>query len=198
MRHFLTNSVRFIRRASWLALAGGLVLTSTAQAGWELDNEASSISFTSVKNARIAEAHLFRDVSGTVTDAGMASIAIDLASVETNIPIRNERMQKMLFDVANFPRATVIAELPMKTVMGISPGTSLPLDLQATLNLHGKQLDISVPVMVLRLENNTWQVSSVKPVVIDAGAFDLGDGVEALREIAGLDQRGHLNENLRF
>jgi hypothetical protein len=38
-----------------------------------------------------------------------------------------------------------------------------------------------------KLDNATVMVASTQPLVIDAAKFGLSDGVEKLREIAGLD-----------
>ena len=72
----------------------------TSHADWQVVPEGSHIGFASVKNDLIAENHSFTQVSGGVSSDGTATIIVALGSVETLIPIRNERMQQMLFNVS--------------------------------------------------------------------------------------------------
>jgi len=72
-----------------LALA---LAAPAALADWQLDNGDSTLDFISVKKSTVGEVHHFKQLSGSITDAGQASVDIELASVETNIPIRNERL----------------------------------------------------------------------------------------------------------
>ena len=77
---------------------------------WQVDEAASSLGFVSVKNGVIVEGHRFTSLSGGVVD-DTASLSVDLASVDTAIEIRDERMRTMLFEVAEFPMAQVDLEI---------------------------------------------------------------------------------------
>ena len=72
-----------------LLLTLGLAVATQAVADWQLEPSPSSLSFVSIKNNVIAEAHTFTKLSGSVDQIGAAHIDIDLNSVETLIPIRN-------------------------------------------------------------------------------------------------------------
>ncbi len=154
---------------------------------WVLSAEESNLSFTTVKAGQIAEAHHFTRISGAISAAGAAELAIDLASVETNIDIRNERMRELLFDVADFPSANVSLALDPSSYAGLQSGESIPQQVTATLDVHGASGEVAADVTVTRLAAGKVRVASVTPVIVDAGAFDLAEGVEELREIAGLD-----------
>ena len=97
-----------------------------AFAGWEVDPTGSHIGFASVKNDLIAENHTFTEVTGRVSVAGEANIKVTLASVETLIPLRNERMQTMLFNIAKFPQATITSEVPVNELSLMATGESSP------------------------------------------------------------------------
>ena len=81
-------------------------LSVPALADHALVGEKSDIRFISVKNAAVAEVHHFKSLSGGIED-GAVSVTIPLVDVETMIPIRNERMQKMLFETELYPKATL-------------------------------------------------------------------------------------------
>ena len=163
-------------------------LTGSANvlAGWTVDPEGSYVGFASVKNDLIAENHSFTQVTGTINDSGDATIVIALGSVETLIPIRNERVQTILFEVEQFPAATVTGNFNLAEFTGLGIGESKTDDIGIDVNLHGTDLSKNVLVKVTRSSDNAYEVTSLGPIVIHASQFALSDGVESLRKIAGL------------
>ena len=158
-----------------------------AFASWEVDPTGSHIGFASVKNDLIAENHTFTELTGRVSVAGDANIKVNLASVETLIPIRNERMQTILFNIAKFPQATITSEVPVNELSLMATGESSVLDIELLIDLHGKELKKSVPVKVTSIGDNGFDVSSLGPIILHASQFALSDSVDALRKIAGLE-----------
>ena len=155
-------------------------------AAWTLDNEASQVSFVSVKAGDAGEVHRFTELSGEVSADGNASVTIQLASVDTRIPIRDERMREMLFETDVFPTASLTTKIDMDSLASLEPGTSIDMVAELMLDLHGKQVPLSAEMIVGRLGDDRLLVSSKKPVIVNAASVDLADGVEALREIANL------------
>jgi hypothetical protein len=139
-----------------------------------------------VKNDLIAENHSFTAITGTVEDSGDVNIAIALSSVETLIPIRNERIRSMLFEVAEYPDVTVTANLNIDEFTLLGLGESKMETIPLSVNLHGMDLSKNVLVKVTRSSNNNYEVTSLGPIVIHASQFALSDGLESLRKIAGL------------
>lgn len=155
-------------------------------AGWVIDPEGSYVGFASVKNDLIAENHSFTLITGTIEDSGDANIVIALASVETLIPIRNERMQAILFEVAQYPDVTVTANLDLDEFTSLGLGESKTDTILLGVNLHGTDLSKNVLVKVTRSSDNAYEVTSLGPIIIHASQFALSDGLESLRKIAGL------------
>jgi hypothetical protein len=155
-------------------------------AGWVIDPEGSYVGFASVKNDLIAENHSFTQITGAIEDSGDASIVIALASVETLIPIRNDRMQAILFEVVQYPDVTVTANLDLDEFTSLGLGESKTDTILLGVNLHGTDLSKNVLVKVTRSSNNAYEVTSLGPSIIHASQFALSDGLESLRKIAGL------------
>jgi polyisoprenoid-binding protein YceI len=155
-------------------------------AGWVIDPEGSYVGFASVKNDLLAENHSFTLITGTIEDSGDANIVIALASVETLIPIRNERMQAILFEVAQYPDVTVTANLDLVEFTSLGLGESKTDTVLLGVNLHGTDVSKNVLVKVTRSSNNAYEVTSLGPIVIHASQFALSDGLESLRKVAGL------------
>lgn len=168
-------------------LAGALSVPN-ALAGWTLDPEQSQVAFVSIKSHDIGEAHHFTKLAGQVDDTGEAQVEIPLASVETLIPIRNERMREMLFKTAEYETATLSAKIDPSLLSAMQPGDIQPVVAESTLSLHGASQPLTLSMLAAKVDADTLMVASSKPVILDAANFGLGEGVEKLREIAGLER----------
>lgn len=158
-----------------------------AQAQWELDSDRSSVDFLSIKNGSVAETHHFTSLVGYVGKDGTVQVSIELDSVETLIPIRNERMREMLFKTVDFPTATVNTQVDAGVLSEVAEGGVVTTDIEVSLQLHGETAEMQVPVTVFSEEGEGLRVLSTRPVVVQAGDFGLAEGVTALRKVAGLD-----------
>lgn len=173
----------FCRSALGLAL---LCSSFSASADWSLDNEASSLHYLTSKAGAITELNAFTELSGSIKGDGLAVLDISLASVDTAIPIRDERMRTILFKVDDNPLASVevdVSQLPLDT---LSAGELLHEHLVAALTLNGVTNSVETEFTISVLEDGDLLISNRVPLVIDAGAYGLAEGVEALREVAGL------------
>ena len=130
--------------------------------------------------------HFFKDVSGSIDENGDARVVIKLDSVETLIPIRNERMREFLFQTANFAEAVLEARIDSDFLAALKPGDNKPLSAEGTLSMHGASQSMVLQMRVAQVSDNEVLVTSTAPVVLQAETFGLGEGVEKLREIAGL------------
>ena len=161
-------------------------LSLSALGDWELVPGESDIAFATIKNSAVVESHTFERFSGEVTLSGAANIRVDLASLETRIPIRNERMGTLLFNIDQFPSLDINSKLDVKSLANMEEGASTHLEVPAKINLHGTEANILLPLVVTRLSSKRFQVVTTKPVIANASQFGLTKGVEALRLIAQL------------
>ena len=166
--------------------AAGFVLAAPAHAEWSLSNDASRLSFVTTKAGQVAEVHRFHTLTGSIDASGNVSVAIDLASVDTLIPVRDERMRDILFEVAEFPEATLTGTVDTAAVASLGVGTTSTMAVEGTLSLRGQSVPVTVEFLVAKLSSSRIVASSLQPVIINAGQVDLATGVEALREVAGL------------
>lgn len=169
-----------------LFVVATLFIAGPCLAAWTVDNDASQVSFVSVKAGDAGEAHRFTEISGEISADGMASVTIQLASVDTMIPLRDERLREMLFQTDRFPTASISANIDMDALNAIEPGNSTDMEFPLTLDMHGHQTTLAADMIVARLGDHRLMVSSRKPVIVNASSVDLVGGIEALREIAGL------------
>ncbi len=172
-------------KTKWL-LVGLCCLSSSVMANWKLNNEASRLSFISIKATDVAEVHRFGQLNGSINQAGQAVLEIDLGSVATNIDIRNERMKKELFQTDRFPKAVYSVQLDPEMLKQTVPGQTAVTSLSGTLQLHDVSKEVTAEVLINRISDKQVVVSTLQPLVINAADFALNDGVKKLQEIAKL------------
>lgn len=165
-----------------LAVAAAL----PARAEWALDGEASTLSFVSTKAVNVAEVHEFAKLEGGVDAEGRVEISISLSSVDTGIEIRDDRMREMFFETETFALATMTAKVDVAMLESLAAGDSIAVTVDGELSLHGEAVPLEFDVVIARTGESRLLVMSEKPVVVNAPLFDLADGVERLREVAGL------------
>lgn len=171
---------------SRLLLAALALTTLPAHANWYLDNESSRLSFITSKNGDVSEVHRFLVMHGKVDRKGVAQLQIEMDSVSSGIPLRDERMRKDLFQVADFPEATVDAQIDLRPINDLANGAQVELRLPLTVNLHGKSHSYNAQLLATRLDERRFQVVTLEPLVLRAEHFDLVPGLTTLRKAAGL------------
>ncbi len=171
------------------SLLNGLVLSATmaisqvATAGsMNLDENMSNLSFVSVKKGTVGEVHAIQKLTGSLSDKGELKISMFLSSVETNIPIRNTRMKRHLFLSEENPLATITANVTGK--VPTEAGVSM-IETEGELTMRGVTKKVKVNAMVAHT-GKELVVSSVKPIIIKADDYGMGDGVKKLQELAKL------------
>jgi len=153
---------------------------------WTLDPADSRLSYVSIKAGEIAEANRFDALAGSVAADGTATLDIDLASVNTGIDIRNERMREIFFDVAGNPKAVVTAKLDPAAFAGLAVGQSITRSLTASVAIKGVEQEIETEVLVTRVSADRVTVVPTAPVIISTDMFELTDELGELRALAQL------------
>ena len=169
-------------------LLGLLLLTSApSSAEWILNSDASEITFVTVKKTSVAEINNFTELQGVLDTKGKAIITIPLSKVDTKIPVRDERMRKLLFETTKFTEARVTAHIDIDRLQKLQPGQTTTLETKVTLSLRDIAHQEPARLQVTALTDDQILVSTLEPVVINAGDYKLLEGIEKLREVAGLD-----------
>ena len=174
-----------------LSLCAGAVLAAglslPAQADWYLDNESSRLSFISTKAGDLSEVHRFLVLHGTIDDQGAARQRVEMDSVSTGIPLRDERLRKLLFDTGRFAEARIMAQLNLEPILDLAPGAQLEIALPVQVQIRDRKHGYMAELLATRLDERRFQVVTLAPLVLQAGHFGLGEGIEELRKLARLD-----------
>lgn len=173
------------------ALCAGLLMSISVaahagghKADWKLDAASSKVAFGSVKKDKIGEVHTFSGISGGVSHDGDVSVAIDVASLETNIDIRNERMLKFVLNAA--PKAMLTAKLDMKELEALKPGDTTDVDVEGKLNINGTDVEIEATMFVARLGEKKVMVTTDEMLMISTADLGINAGVDKLMQLAKL------------
>lgn len=148
-------------------------------ATWQLQLESSELSFVSTKNKSISETHTVPFGSGQIESNGSVELILDLNQVESQIPIRNQRMKDLLFETSRFPHAKITSTL----VKNINHGS--PVDVTFELSLHAITQTLTATVLIQE-QGDEMVVTSYMPVQIHAKDFDLDSGINQLTQVAKL------------
>ncbi len=152
---------------------------------WALAPEQSSFVFISNKKGNVAEVHRFNELSGSIAPDGTATVTIDLESVQTGVDIRDVRMRFLLFQVDTYETATITAKIDPASVAAIWEDMKITTEIPFTLNLHGVEKELTIPVTISRLGQGLVSVASAEPFIINAVDFALDGGIAQLSEAVG-------------
>ncbi|WP_040481791.1 YceI family protein [Luminiphilus syltensis] len=161
-----------------------LAFSMSALAEWSVQ-PGSTVGYVSVKNNAIAENNRFSTVTGGIDGEGQIRINVDLGSVQTGVPIRNERMRDKFFEIASWPEAVITAQLEPADIAHLDAGVMVERELALSVSLHGSQTVVNATLRAMPAEAGV-RVSTVEPVILNADDFGLGGGVAMLQELAGL------------
>ena len=159
---------------------------------WTLDNACSQLDFTTSKTlpaqgdsaVSVVEQGHFASMSSRFSNASR-EIVLDIAldSVNTAIPIRDERIRKLLFQTGKTPSAKLRVSLD-KPAGKLLPELPLQLTVPAVLELAGARTPLELQLLVTR--SDTHLLVRSQSVLVQAGMLNLLPGLDALRKIAGL------------
>jgi polyisoprenoid-binding protein YceI len=169
-----------------LALVVAAALSFSAAADWSVNSAQSSLNFVSVKNDVVAETHSFKDLTGSLTEAGDFAVAIPAMSIDTMIPIRNERILEHVLTAKQYASINAKGKVDSKVLAGLKTGDSVVVDQALDLTLLTKTQSLTAKVKVTKVSDSQLVVTTVAPIMLDVNKFELNAGVEKLRELAGL------------
>ena len=171
-----------------LLLAATLAHAENTAAAWKSDD--SNITFLSSKINKalnsITEQSGFTSAKSQLSAAGDFNMTIDLASVKTNIELRDQRLRDWVFETGQYANAEITDKVDMSAIEKLGEGETLALQQPLTLNIHGKQIPITADLAVQRNPGDKITVTTRMPVVLDVKQMDMSKGVAQLVEVMGL------------
>lgn len=175
-----------MKRKFLLILLISLIGSLANATEWNLVLERSTISYLSTKlpvedGSLIFEPNLFRKFSGVI-DGSEVNLTIELNSLDTKIPIRDERIAEHVFLSKQFPQALITASVVDLDKMD----KSIAKRVAAQLTLRGKTHSVNADLIIDRMDESTLAVQTSTPILIDTKAYGMLEGFGKLEEIAGL------------
>jgi len=146
---------------------------------WQLITTESQLSFITTKNKNITEEHSIQFSSGYINNEKQLVIKTDLTTVNTNIEIRDQRLRDLLFEVDQFPLATISTQLEQHLPL------TEPFTIEFELDLHGIKQNMSAEVMIQSI-GDKLVVTNYEPVLVNGKDFALDDAINQLTKIASL------------
>ncbi len=173
-------------------LAATLLLCSGASAqeafapGWTMAPELSKLDVQSVKNETKVESSTFAAFEGAIAPDGLATVTIQLNSIDTGVDLRNVRMRFLFFETFKYPEAVVTVRLDRAMLGDLESRRRLSLTLPFELDLHGITKELETEVVLTMLTDQLVSVASSRPISIGTDLFNLTDGLRKLEEAASV------------
>lgn len=184
---------RYLTIACLLFLALFVSTTGHAQTsdnlfegGWSLQSDTSSLTFQSVKekDGLKQETSSFASFNGQVDESGLATIYIQLDSVDTKVDLRNVRMRFLFFETFKFPEAVITAKVDAALIETLFQQRRMTVPIEFELDLHGIKKSFEVNSALTLFADDQLSITSVSPVSIATALFDLDEGINKLQDAA--------------
>lgn len=82
-----------------------------------------------------------------------ATFDVDLASIDTGIPLRNEHMRDNFLETAKYPKATFSVKLPAGISAKLADRQKVSIKAQGDFSLHGVTVKKDIPVDITYIKN---------------------------------------------
>jgi len=154
--------------------------------GWSLQSEASSLTVQSIKekDGPKQETSSFASFNGQVDDSGLATLRVQLDSIDTKIDLRNVRMRFLFFETFKFPEAVITAKVDKILMDTLLQQRRMTVPIEFELDLHGIKNSFEVNSIITLFADDQLSIASVSPVSIAVGLFDLEEGLQKLQDAA--------------
>ena len=112
-----------------LVLSIASCISMNASAQWSLAPSSAELNFLSAKVLSnmnsITEQSRFQALSGAVSDDGELTLKVKLASVDTQVPIRDQRLRDWVFEVSKYQGAVISAKITKANLNALAVGKPL-------------------------------------------------------------------------
>lgn len=165
-------------------------IVPTDNADWALKNADIIFSSTKIdsKGNHIEEMGNFTEYSAFFNKKGQFKLEIDLASVNTNIIIRDQRIRDWLFETETFTTASITSNLDAEQINQLKLNESIQITQPITLDLHGIQSNLDADLIITRIEPSILSVKTNQPVILSVANFGMKNGLQKMTEVMNLSE----------
>lgn len=165
------------------------VFTLSAWAHWQSEDVAVSFLTTKLapQSSTVTETNTFSLTSATIDFDGKLRAAIDLDTLDTGIGIRDQRIQEKLFQAVNSGEMVITTSLNMPNIEALHVGEQRHLSQGLHITFGQIETDVTADLLLTRLSDTRLSVVTLKPIVLELHLLGVDQGINTLREIAGLE-----------
>mgnify|MGYP000278880724 CR=1 FL=1 len=127
--------------------------------------ELSSVSFATIKKQYVIEPAVVDNIQGEYSNSAF-NLSIDFKNIETNIPIRNNRVNEIFLKTNVYPLVKVKGYFDIKSIVEPITKTSIKAD----VDFYGHIKTFEIPVIIHKTEG-ILTVNSYKPMIVKASDF---------------------------
>lgn len=151
-----------------------------------METSSSSLTFQSIKekDGPKQETSSFASFTGEVDESGVATVRVQLDSVDTKVDLRNVRMRFLFFETFKFPEAVVRTQVNESLMSELMQKRRLTTPIAFELDLHGVKKNLEVNAVLTLFADDQLSIASVEPVSIATALFNLDEGIAKLQDAA--------------
>ena len=158
-----------------------------APADWTLEGAASSVTFALPTEAETDLSASFGNLSGLMTDAGDASVAIMLDSIETGSALQNARLRLLLFETFREPLARITADLGAEVLQRLAASAEQQIDLPITFTVNGVDQELTVKATLFGVSDDIVALKTVVPFQLALADVNLNAGLVRFEQASQTD-----------
>jgi polyisoprenoid-binding protein YceI len=154
------------------ALAGGWTIAPGSQAGYRVREKLAflpALSDAVGRTSAITGDATFADASGTLSVTA-ASFVIDVETLKSNEPLRDEHIRTIGIQSATYPKASFVLSTPLTLPASALRGGVVDVSVTGVVTIHGTARRLTIPVQ-MRLGSS--RIQAVGSLTFPWGEFDM-------------------------
>ncbi|MDX2319649.1 MAG: YceI family protein [Moritella sp.] len=145
-----------------------LSFQSFAADTFNLVTEFSSLSFATIKKQYVVEPATISGLTGSVDSSGQFAVIVPVANIDTDVAIRNERLNSLFFNSSANPVMMISGKFDLASLTQPISKVLVP----ANVSFYDTNKTFNFPVIITKTDH-AITVHSYAPVIVKASDFGI-------------------------
>lgn len=152
--------------------------------------ESGQIGLVQLKNGTAEVPATFATPKGTLNADGTGSFEIDLSSWDSQLELRDTRVQEIFFKAPEHPKATFTLTSAEGLKTDIAVGESSTATLKGELSLYAGKAPVEFPATLTHNTDGSFQLATTQPFQVSIESLGLNENLQVLMEICAHESIG--------
>ena len=152
--------------------------------------ESGQIDLVQLKNGTAEVPATFATPKGTLNADGTGSFEIDLSSWDSQLELRNSRVQELFFKAPEHPKATFMLTSSEGLKTDIAVGESSMATLKGELSLYAGKTPVEIPATLTHNADGSFQLATTQPFQVSIESLGLNENLQVLMKVCAHESIG--------